>query len=273
MMPPPMTTTWARSGMAGLAGVVTARAYAGAVIQLASSVDREGTTLTADEIWLAATWPLVRAQLPSPPSRIIEIGCGEAGGHVPALLDAGYQAVGIDPEAPAGAGYRAIPFEQYRPDEKVDAVLASLSLHHVADLGQVLDQVAGVLWPGGTMVVIEWGWETFDEATARWCFGQPLRDPEEPGTWLAHIHAQWLDSGQPWPEFCRNWAEGHGLHRLTAIQAALADRFTTVHQSRGPYYFPDLADTGPAGEQAAIDTGQIRAGCLRYAGRREGGSQ
>ena len=37
MMPPPTTTTWARSGMAGWAGVVTARAYAGALIQLASS--------------------------------------------------------------------------------------------------------------------------------------------------------------------------------------------------------------------------------------------
>jgi hypothetical protein len=134
----------------------------------------------------------------------------------------------------------------------------------------VLDQVAGLLRPGGTVVVIEWGWETLDEATARWCFGQRLRDPDEHGTWLAHLRDQWTDSGQPWPEFMRDWAQGHGLHPLAAIQAALADRFTTIHQSRGPYYFLDLADTGPDGEQAAIDAGQIRAGCLRYAGRREG---
>jgi SAM-dependent methyltransferase len=226
--------------------------------------------MTADDIWLAATWPLVRAQLPGPPASIIEIGCGEAGGHVPALLDAEYQAVGIDPEAPAGPGYRAIPFEQYRPDEQVDAVLASLSLHHVADLGGVLGQIADVLRPGGTLVVIEWGWETLDEATARWCFGQRLRETEEEhGTWLAGLRAQWMESGQPWPDFIRGWAQGHGLHPLTAVQAALADRFTTIHQSRGPYYFPDLPDTGPDGEQAAIDAGQIRAGCLRYAGRRE----
>jgi SAM-dependent methyltransferase len=227
--------------------------------------------MTADEIWLAATWPLVRAQLPGPPAGIIEIGCGEAGGHIPALLDAGYRAVGIDPEAPPGPGYRAIPFQQYRPAEPVDAVLASLSLHHVADLGEVLDQVAGALRPGGTVVVIEWGWETFDEPTARWCFGQALRDEQEHGTWLAGLRAQWTDSGLPWPEFCRDWAQGHGLHPLAAIQAALADRFTTIHESRGPYYFPDLAGIGPAGEQAAIDDGRIRAGCLRYAGRQEGG--
>jgi SAM-dependent methyltransferase len=227
--------------------------------------------MTADEVWLAAMWPFVRGQLPGPPAAITELGCGEVGGHVPALLDAGYQAVGIDPEAPAGDGYLAIPFEQYRPGEPVDAVLASLSLHHVADLGGVLDQVASTLRPGGTLVVIEWGWETLDEATARWCFGQRLRDPEDPGSWLAHLRAHWLESGQPWPGFCRDWAQGHGLHPLSAVQAALADRFTTIHESRVPYYFPDLPDTGPAGEQAAIDAGLIQAGCLRYAGRWEGG--
>ena len=34
---------------------------------------------------------------------------------------------------------------------------------------------------------------------------------------------------------------------------------------RGPYLFPDLADTSEAEEQAAIDVGQIRAGGIRYA--------
>jgi SAM-dependent methyltransferase len=229
--------------------------------------------VTPDEIWLAATWPLVRAQLPGPPARVIELGCGELGGHVPALLGAGYQALGIDPEAPAGPGYRAIPFEDYQPDQPVDAVLASLSLHHVADPGAVLGQVAGMLRPGGTLVVIEWGWDTLDEATARWCFSHRRPDPEDPdehGTWLGHLQSEWTDSGRPWPEFCRGWAEGHGLHPLTAVQAALAGRFTPVHESLGPYYFPELAGVSPADEQAAIDAGRIRAGCLRYAGRREG---
>ncbi|HEY6279579.1 MAG TPA: class I SAM-dependent methyltransferase [Streptosporangiaceae bacterium] len=230
--------------------------------------------MTADEIWLAAMWPFVRGQLPDPPSRVIELGCGQVGGHIPALLDAGYQAVGIDPEAPDGPGYRAIEFEKYRPDGPVDGVLASLSLHHVADPGGVLSQIAGMLRPGGTLVVVEWGWDTLDEATARWCFSHRLPDPEDPdehGTWLGHLQAEWADSGRPWPEFCRGWAEGHGLHPLTAIQAALAGRFTTVHESRGPYYFPELAGVSPADEQAAIDDGRIRAGCLRYAGHQEGG--
>jgi SAM-dependent methyltransferase len=226
--------------------------------------------LTADEIWLAATWPFVREQLPSPPARVVELGCGEAGGHIPALIAAGYDATGVDPEAPASPGYRAITFEEYQPGQSVDGVLASLSLHHVADLRGVLSQISGMLRPGGTLVVIEWGWDTLDEATARWCFGRQRPDGGEHGTWLGHLQAEWADSGRPWPEFCRGWAEGHGLHPLTAIQAALAGRFTTVHESRGPYYFPELAGVSPADEQAAIDAGPIRAGCLRYTGRQEG---
>ena len=34
----------------------------------------------------------------------------------------------------------------------------------------------------------------------------------------------------------------------------------------GPYYFPDLLDADTVTEQAAIDAGEIRPGCLRYTG-------
>jgi hypothetical protein len=58
--------------------------------------------MTPDERWLAAAWPFVRAQVPSAPARVLEIGCGPLGGFVPALLAGGYEAVGVDPEAPDG---------------------------------------------------------------------------------------------------------------------------------------------------------------------------
>jgi len=37
--------------------------------------------MTPDERWLAALWPSVRAPLPAPPARVLQIGCGplEAG--------------------------------------------------------------------------------------------------------------------------------------------------------------------------------------------------
>jgi len=90
--------------------------------------------MTPDERWLATLWPSVRAPLPAPPARVLEIGCGPLGGFVPMLRDAGYAATGIDPEAPEGADFRRVGFEDYEPSGPADAIIACTSLHHVADL-------------------------------------------------------------------------------------------------------------------------------------------
>lgn len=227
---------------------------------------------SADAIWLAATWPFVRSQLPSPPAAVAELGCGPVGGHVPALLRAGYGATGVDPEAPGGPQYRQLAFEDYRPQSPLDAVVASVSLHHVADLGTVLDHVAAALHPGGVVVAVEWFSEKLDERTARWCFGHQLRDPAEPDAWLAGIRDEWHGSGTGWDVFWRGWREEHGLHPAAEILRALHSRFVTVHESTAAYYFPDLLGTDVGGEQAAIDAGDITAGCLRYAGQRSPGA-
>src|SRR5262244_1362423 len=170
----------------------------------------EGTP--PDEAWLAATWPFIRGQLPPPPARVTELGCGQAGGHIPALLAAGYDATGVDPEAPEGPSYRRMAFEDYWPDGPVDAVIASVSLHHTGDPGAVLDHVREVLGPDGTVVIIEWASEEFDETTARWCFTRRLRGPDEPHAWLAGVQAGWAESALPWAEFWPGWLEEHGLH-------------------------------------------------------------
>jgi SAM-dependent methyltransferase len=227
-----------------------------------------GSDSSADEIWLAATWPFVREQLPPPPARIVELGGGEAGGQLTALLSVGYDATGVDPEAPEGPAYRRSAFEDYWPDTPADAVIASLSLHHVAEPAAVLDHVCHILAPGGTLVVIEWISECFDKATAEWCFGHEVRDRTQPGAWLAELRGEWGESALPWEVFCRRWLERHGLHSASTIRRALDARFVTTHDSSGPYYFPDLLDADAAIERAAIDTGAIKAGCLRYAGRR-----
>jgi SAM-dependent methyltransferase len=141
--------------------------------------------MTPDDPWLGAVWPFVRSQLPPAPARVLEVGCGTVGGFVPALLDDGYQALGVDPEAPGGPDYRRIEFEQYEPPHPMKCVVASLSLHHVADLDEALDRLEALLAPGGVLVVVEWAWERFDEATARWCFAR--LDPPAPGAepgWL-----------------------------------------------------------------------------------------
>jgi SAM-dependent methyltransferase len=227
----------------------------------------DGTS--ADGTWLAATWPFVRGQLPPPRARLIELGCGPAGGHVPALIRAGYDATGVDPEAPEGPAYVRATFEEYRPEGPADAVVASVSLHHVDDPAAVVDRIAQLLAPDGVLVVVEWISEDFDEATARWCFRHQPRDADDDG-WLAGLHAQWTESGLSWGEFFGGWLEHHGLHPASVIRRELDARFTGTHLSTAPYYFSDLLDADAAAEQAAIDAGQLRPGCLRYTGRRPG---
>lgn len=223
--------------------------------------------VTPDERWLDAMWPFVRAHLPAPPARVVEVGCGPLGGFVPMLHSAGYDAAGVDPEAPQGPWYSRVEFEHYDLARHADAIVASASLHHVADLGEVLDLAEAALVPGGVVVVVEWARERFDEATARWCFGR-LLPPGEDHDWLRDRYAQWRDSGLSWDACCRSWAEAEGLHTGEAILAALRARFGAGDVSYGPYFFAGLTGTSEADEQAAIDSGQIQPNRIRYVGRR-----
>jgi SAM-dependent methyltransferase len=223
--------------------------------------------MTPEERWLAALWPSVRAPLPAPPAHVLEIGCGPLGGFVPMLQSAGYAAAGIDPEAPEGAGFRRVEFEDYLPSRPADAIIACTSLHHVADLDRVLDLAAAALMPAGVLVVVEWARERFDEATADWCFAR-LPTPGEDHGWLNDRYEQWQASGRPWGVYCRAWAEGEGLHSGEDILRALQARFETRELSYGAYFFADLSDTSEADELAAIDAGQIQANRIQYHGSR-----
>jgi SAM-dependent methyltransferase len=228
--------------------------------------------MTPDDPWLAAVWPFVHGRLPSAPASVVEVGCGTLGGFVPALVEAGYQAVGVDPEAPEGPSYRRIEFERYEPPQPPDCVVASLSLHHVAELDAALDRIQALLAPGGVLVVVEWAWERFDQATAQWCFAR-LAAPAQEGEhdWLHHHRERWAASGQPWDAYVRAWSDQEGLHQGAAIVAGLDARFRRRFHAEGPYFFADLAATSEAEEQAAIDAGQIQACGIRYAAVTPGG--
>lgn len=240
--------------------------------------------MSPDELWLASMWPFVAGQLPAEPVKVLEIGCGPLGGFVPMLLQSGHDAVGVDPEAPPGRGYHQTEFERYEPSAPVEVVLASTSLHHVADLGQVLDAVASTLVPGGRVVVLEWASEEFDIQTARWCFNRlavpdadasaphasashPSHSHDETG-WLQRRHDEWTASGLPWDAFWKGWTQETGLHSSRAVVGELDARFDRKMCRYGPYFFRELADTTMADEQAAIDAGEIRATSISYAARR-----
>jgi hypothetical protein len=146
-------------------------------------------------------------------------------------------------------------------------VVACTSLHHVADVGVVLSKAGSALADGGTLVVVEWAWERFDAATARWCFDR-LPGPTAEHGWLRHRHDEWRASGLPWESYLRSWAAAEGLHTGADIVRDLDARFDRHFLGYGPYFFPDLAGVSEAGEQAAIDAGELRASRITYAGRR-----
>jgi len=172
--------------------------------------------VTPDERWLAAAWPFVSDQLPPAPAGVLEVGCGPLGGFVPALLGGGYEAVGVDPEAPEGPGYHQVEFERYQSPKPVECVVASTSLHHVADLDEVLDRVKTTLVADGVLVV-EWAWERFDEATARWCFAR-LAPPASAARWRC-----WPPGARTKPSR-RCWPRGSGRFTYSSTPSRRSPR-------------------------------------------------
>jgi SAM-dependent methyltransferase len=213
--------------------------------------------------WFVQTWEFARSALPPVPATVIEIGCGSSGGLVPRLRSAGYDATGIDPNAPDEPGYTRVEFEQSAVG-RADAIVACTSLHHVADLDFTLDRVASSLVPGGALIVVEMAWERYDEQTARWCFGQV---PDDSESWLRHQRDEFAESDLSWDAYRDAWAGEAGLHTGGAVLAGLGARFDQISCEYGPYFFGDLAAVSRSDEQAAIEAGQIAAVGIRYLAR------
>ena len=222
--------------------------------------------MTASQRWFAATWPFVRVWLPSAPARVVDLGCGSGGGFVPILRAGGYDAIGIDPEAPAEVHYQRIEFERAELPEQLEAIVASTSLHHVSDPAEVIDRITSALTSGGRVVVVEWAWEKFDKQTAEWCFTR--LGPDDEAGWLHRRRDEWLASDLPWPTYIRDWVEREGLHRGDELVRLLDERLERELLEDGPYFFPDLADTTDSDEQAAIDSGEINATRIDWVGTR-----
>src|SRR5215212_8444629 len=117
--------------------------------------------------WQRRVEEFVLGHIGDPPARVLEVGCGE-GELARAMARAGHTVTAIDPRAPEGPLFQRVRIEELSDPGPFDYVVASLSLHHVEDLGSALDKIANLLGAGGTLVVIEVAWDRFDEATAEW---------------------------------------------------------------------------------------------------------
>lgn len=200
----------------------------------------------------------LRAQLPEPPARLLDVGCGQ-GVLTTSLAVAGYEVLGIDPVAPAGALFRPLLLEDLEESgEPYDAIVSGWALHHVRDLDASLDKILRLLGEEGVLVLDEFGWDRMDEPTLNWFYEQsralaPAGGREPPGS-LEQLRVEWE-------------AEHLGLHGYDAMRAALDARFAEQAFEWLPYLHRSLGGAATAVlEQALVDVGEIQALGFRYAG-------
>ena len=195
------------------------------------------------------------SQLPPPPAKVLEVGCGREGGITQALARAGYDALGADPNAPPTG-----PFVRARLEEldeaPYDAILAERAFHHVHPLDEALDKVARMT---PLLVLDEFAWDRIDEPTREWYEGQhrmlsaaggrPKGPPD-----LAEWRAAWSD-----------------LHPSGVLLAALRARFDERSFEERPYLYRWLeGPSSEALERSLLDAGAIRPIGFRWVGVRRG---
>jgi SAM-dependent methyltransferase len=204
----------------------------------------------------------VLSQLPPPPARVLEVGCGN--GVLALALDvAGYDVTAIDPEAPDGAIFERVTLEEFGGSGPFDAVVAIISLHHVAELAPALDKLARLLEPGGVIVLDEWAKERFRGTTARWYYRQRQA--------LAEVKGEEVVTA-PFEDWLRDWlAELDDIHSFDKLHAELERRFAQRLLEFGPYlYRYKLDEDLEPLERKLIEEGSIEALGVRYVGEKRG---
>jgi SAM-dependent methyltransferase len=198
--------------------------------------------------------PFVQRRLPPPPARVLEVGCGDEGGLVPELAARGYEALGVDPNAPTGPRYLQRAFEDAADvlaAEQWDVVVAARVLHHVEPLEPgiallarlapllLVDEFAPDLVAGSAQAWYEERRHTLPGA----------QGPESIDDWRGHVHHA-------------------DLHPHDRLLAALRARYDELELEWLPYFhrWLRLPEVEPE-ERAAIAAGEIPAVGWRWAGR------
>jgi SAM-dependent methyltransferase len=177
--------------------------------------------------------------LPAAPARVLEVGCGD-GALTRQLISSGFDAFGIDPDAPSGGCYERTRLEEFRPEGPFDAAVAVRSLHHVADLGRAVATLHSILPSRGRLVLFEFAVEHLDAAARGW-----LEDHGVAGA-LDHDYS--------------------GVIPLAELEQAVATGFRVVAREPAPYMAPQMERFDLVGaESDAIATGAIRPVGMRLA--------
>jgi len=199
----------------------------------------------------------VYRHLPPPPGPVLEIGCGTDGGFVLELVARGYEALGVDPDAPEGDKFVRTTFQEARDvllERDWVAVVAARVLHHVNPLEESLDQLAEL---APLLIVDEFAPDLVAGAAQ---------------TWYEERYRLLRESGEDphGPSDLDEWRDHHpGLHSHRRLLEALRRRYEERALEWMPYFHRWLRS--PASEQAeraAIDAGMIPAIGYRWVGGR-----
>jgi SAM-dependent methyltransferase len=194
----------------------------------------------------------VRANLPEPPARVLEVGAG-TGTLARSLRAAGYEVQAIDPRSESDDVSGVAIADLAEPAGSYAAAVAIVSLHHVDPLGESCRRLGELVELGGTLVVDEFDVGAFDVTAAAW--------------WLKQRAAL----GEPQPKTADELVEEHRdhLHPLDRILAALEPDFEVGPPLRGAWLHRwNLGDSLRGVEEDAIARGRLPATGARFVARR-----
>lgn len=186
-------------------------------------------------------------------SRVLDAGCGD-GGLVNRLGELGFDALGVDPLAPAHPRLIREPVEHVLWLGTFDAVIAVMALHH-AGLDAITSALTRLLCPHGRLLVYDFDWAAYDDRAALWL---ARHDPSDADNSVA------------------GWRREHGdLHAAVTIKEALNARFEPLVEVRRPYLARMLGRHDlEATEHALIDAQMLPAlGFWMIATRRDSNLQ
>ena len=183
-------------------------------------------------------WDFILRWLPARPARVLDIGCGD-GTSTRRLIREGYDATGLDPEAPREEGYLRDTLEEFRSKATFDAAVAVRSLHHLDDQVRALDNLQSLLRPAGRLVAFEFAVEHFDDDARRWLKAEGVAPP---------VSESGLDEVIP----------------LGELRAELERRLLPLDAEPATY----LARNGGREDLVGSEEEAVRAGILRPAGMR-----